>query len=75
MPLPLRLGNDQVQALADGFGGRVAEDDLGAPVPELDAAIWVGDDDSFGRVVHEAAVHARGRLKLSHRSSAESASG
>ena len=51
----LRFGDDEVERLADGFGGGVAEQVLGAGVPEPDDAVAVGEDVRLGRGLEQDA--------------------
>ena len=48
VPGPLRLRGDEVERLAQGFRGSVAEQALGTRVPKADHALAVGIDDGVG---------------------------
>src|SRR6185503_412255 len=60
------LGDDQVEARTERLGGRVAEDPLGAAIPEPDDSAPVGENDGIGRLSDDRPRQRRGRL-LRHR--------
>ena len=53
MPLAVALGDDQVEPLAQGFIGAVAEEGLGARVPQSDDALGTGGDDCLRGTLHD----------------------
>jgi hypothetical protein len=50
------LRDDQVEALAKRFLGRVSEDSLGTGVPQADDAVAIGHDDGVRGVFHDLAA-------------------
>jgi hypothetical protein len=53
VPGPLLFRDDQVEALPDGLGGRVAKDALGPAVPQHDDAVGIADHDRLGGLAHD----------------------
>src|SRR5580693_3058878 len=53
VPRPLLLRDDQVKVPAEGLGGRVPEDPLGAAVPQRDDPVGVAGHDRLGGLAHD----------------------
>ena len=66
MRAPQPLGNDDVEALADGLGGRKAEQALGTAVPQPDQAVAIRENDRVGRALADGAIELCDCVSIVH---------